>query len=252
MAGSCNIWRVCLILYIAVIVSILLFVFYTGWDRIASYIFDVADESSQQSKLIVGFMLYCLLVFVGTFWLPSPGFCMLLLGFFCGFWTGTAFGVAGELTALVLSVTLVRVFDCMRDAVEHMPKLRQVSAVLAEEDTKFLILFRFIMMPLCVKNYALGVVDRPPWRLALLSAPGACYWAGIIVYLGTKAHVAMKHLRRGESDFVWDLFSGWEILVIGVSILAAIGIAAVAWWEYRKREAGLTDPLLPHEVKRDA
>lgn len=241
---GCNVWRVCLCIYISIIVSALILIWYIGWQNVASHVFDTAEESSSESKLLVGFVLYLMLVFVGTFWLPLPSFFMILLGFFCGFWMGWCFTFAGELTTLAISVSLVRFVDCMREAVESMPKLRQATAILAEEDAKFLILFRFITLPLCVKNYSLGLVDRPIWRLMLLSAPGAAYWSGIIVYLGTKAPQAVKHLRKGETNFIWDLFSGWEIAVIAISICAAVGMAAFAWYEYNKRVKGLTDPLL--------
>lgn len=245
--GGCSVWRFFLVVYIAIILTALITVWYVGWDNVATFIFDTAGESSDKSKVLVGFMLYCMLVFVATFWLPLPSFFMLLLGFFCGFWMGVAFCATGELTALVISVLLVKFCDCMREATEEMPRLREVAAVLSEEDAKFLILFRFITLPLCVKNYSLGLIDRPIWRLVLLSAPGTCYWSSIIVYLGTKAHVALDRLRKGETGFVWEIFSGWEILVVVVSILAAIGIGAFAWYEYQKRvdkmEPGLTDPL---------
>lgn len=247
--GSCNVWRIALCIYIAVIASALCVIWYVGWENIASQIFDAADESNRKSKLIAGFILYCGMVITGTFWLPAPMFFMIMLGFFCGFWMGFCFCVTGELTALALSVTLVRICDCMREATESMPKLRQVSAVLSEEDAKFLILFRFITLPLCVKNYSLGIVDRPIWRLLLLSVPGAAYYSGIFVYLGTKAPAAVNHLRKGETDFVWKLFTGLEIFIIVVSISCAIGLALFAWWEYDKRVKGLTDPLLREEEK---
>jgi len=244
---QCNIWRICLCIYLAIILTALCFVWYVGWEHVATYVFDSAGD--EENKLAAGFMLYCCLVFVATFWLPLPGFFMLLLGFFCGFWMGVVFCIGGELTSLTLSILLLRFCDCMKEATEKMPKLKEVAKVLSEEDTKFLILFRFITMPMCVKNYSLGLVDRPLWRLVLLSVPGCVYWSSIFVYFGTKAHQAASRLRKGETHFVWTLFSGWEICVVVVSILAAIGIVTFAWLEYKKRVAGLTEPLLQDDER---
>jgi len=239
------VWPCVLCFYITVVVTGLFTIWYVGWENVATWIFDTAN--AEDSKVVSALVLYCCFVFVTVFWLiPGPVFFLLLIGFFCGFWMGWVVAAFGEATSLVVSCLLVQSWSVVRDMVEENQTIKQAAEVLAEEDVKFIILFRFVTMPLPIKNYAVAIIQRPIWRKTLLCLPGIVFYTAIFAYFGSKAHAVMDKLRKGRISEIKNLFGGWEIVIIVVSVLASVGMACFAYIEYRRRASRLpsTTPLV--------
>lgn len=214
------VWLIILVSVIAIIATL-------GWEGTAKLIFDAAKVD----PVISGSVLFPLAIFTMIIPLPAPILFMILLGFFCGFWVGMALNIVAQIIALLGVILLVHLCGCVREWIEETPALRTVVQVLEREDTKFVVLLRFILMHPAIKNYAVAALSIPTWRIVALSLPGVLWYSFFWAYLGSLAERFVEGLRRGDTS---DVFSGYEFVIFGVSIVATVGIAIFGYQEYMK------------------
>merc|ERR1719191_1825847 len=95
--------------------------------------------------------------------------------------------ILAQIIALLCVIVLVHYCGCVREWIDETPMIRKVVQVLKREDTKFIILLRFIMMHPAIKNYAVAALNIPTWRIVALSMPGILWYSFFFAYLGSLA-----------------------------------------------------------------
>mmetsp|Transcript_78040 Transcript_78040/g.135314 ORF Transcript_78040/g.135314 Transcript_78040/m.135314 type:complete len:273 (-) Transcript_78040:22-840(-) len=213
---------------------------YVGWDNAAIKVFEAAEssENTYVKALLINALLVCMIVLC----LPGPALLIILNGFFFKFWRGLLFAFLAELIAYLTSIWLAR--TCLKSRVRNWiasnEQLNEVVRV-CEQDSmgRFLVLMRFVALPVWIKNYTMGVLEISILKCVLVFIPGDLFVCGIFVYVGSKGHAIAGSIRRGEPYTKWAAFSGVELIVGGVSITMIIVMCVLGWSEYRKRRDAL-------------
>jgi len=213
-----------------------------GWTTFVESLFSVVEGTEHKSlqALVINTVLVIMIVCC----LPGPAFCVMLDGFFFGFWKGFALGWIGELIGYVICVALARTClkDRMRQWILESEMLREMLMVCEEDATgKFLVLFRFISLPVWAKNYAIGMLDLEWPKTILVFIPAETFYAAIFAYIGSKSYVIADALRKGDTQKAMDSFSGVEVAIVGVSMLGAVLISLFGWREYRIRRDAIAE-----------
>jgi len=154
--------------WITILVTVIITIATLGWEGTAKLIFDAAKVDPWVS----GTVLCSLAIFTMIIPLPAPILYMILLGYFCGFWIGMALNAFAQTVALLGVILLVYLCGCVREWIDETPMIRKVVQTLEREDTKFVVLLRFILMHPAIKNYAVAALNIPTWRIVALSMPG--------------------------------------------------------------------------------
>lgn len=105
-----------------------------------------------------------------------------------GMWTTWALTSVAKLIANVISVWIARnlVRDwVMKNFVEKSELMSMVATAVKEEPYKMAFLVRGSMVPLCVKNYGLGVLDLGYMPIALCSCIFTPFYAFQNIYVGS-------------------------------------------------------------------
>lgn len=124
--------------------------------------------------------------------------------------------------AMCIAQTWLR--DSIREIIDqgHYPTVRQ--AMLVMEDTEqcllLLTLFRFLCLPLFVKNYGLGSLQVPMWKLCLSSLPH-CLWMSVLFTswghpIAISLRKDMKHDQLVFVDFVPCLIASAASMVVAL------------------------------------
>merc|ERR1719491_827642 len=120
--------------------------------------------------------------------------------------------------------------------------LRESLLVCEDDPTgKFLVLFRFISLPVWVKNYAIGMLDIEWSKAVLIFIPAETFYAGIFSYIGSKSYVIAHAIRKGDTQKALDSFSGAEVAMVAVSMLCMTLVIIFGWHEYSIRRGALAE-----------
>lgn len=215
---------------------------YFGWSVFVDLLFD-AVEASEHKALQALVINSCLVVMI-VCCLPGPAFCVILDGFFFGFWKGFALGFIAELIGYVICLCLARTcFKArIRQWILESETLYEMLTMCEEDSTgKFLMAFRFISMPVWAKNYSIGMLDIDWLKAILVFIPAEAFYAGIFAYIGSKGFVIADAIRKGDTQKALDSFSGVEVLIVVVSILCMVLIGIFGWREYSIRRKSLDE-----------
>lgn len=213
-----------------------------SWENFIGFLFTMIEGS--QSKVVQALVINGVLVVMIVCCLPGPAFCVILDGFFFGFLKGFALGFIAELIGYLICICLARTcFKChIRQMMLESAPLREVVMVCEEDSTgKFLVLFRFISLPVWVKNYAIGILDIDWLKTILVFIPAELFYAGIFSYIGSKGRFIADAIRKGDSQKAVHAFSGVEVAIVCVSILCVLLVILFGWYEYIKRRKSLTE-----------
>jgi len=213
-----------------------------SWESFVALLFKVVEGS--QDKAIQALVINTVLVVMIVCCLPGPAFCIILDGFFFGFLPGFAYGFIAELIGYVLCIFFAR--TCFKSRVRQMmmesEAVREVLMVCEEDTTgKFLVLFRFISLPVWVKNYAIGMLDLDWWKAIVVFIPAEIFYAGIFSYVGSKSRQIADALRKGNSRKAMNSFSGVEVGIVCISLICVLMVILFGWYEYTKRRKRLAE-----------
>lgn len=207
-----------------------------GWSHFVESLFEAIEDS--ESKAEQALVINSVLVLMIVCCLPGPAFCVILDGFFFGFWKGFALGFVFETIGYLLCILLAR--TCLqaylREMILENVRLKEMILVCEEDASgKFLVLFRFLTLPVWAKNYSIGMLDIDWLKAFLVFVPAETYYAGIFAYIGSKGYLIADAIRKGDTDKALDSFSGAEVLMVCVSVFVAILIVILGWHEYTIR-----------------
>merc|ERR1740120_79679 len=112
-------------------------------------------------------------------------------------------------------------------------QVRRIVLVLEDESNslQFLILFRFLWIPMGVRNYAPAALDVEWWKLAIACVPHCIWISFIFASLGSTFKDAADLLRDGKS-FDLKALKWQQLLLFAVSACVSIGLAFYAQWKY--------------------
>merc|ERR1712129_227827 len=156
---------------------------------------------------------------------------------------GFALGFIAELIGYLICLCLAR--TCFKTRIRQVMMesalLQEVLSVCEDDPTgKFLVLFRFISLPVWVKNYSIGMLDIDWPKAILIFIPAEIFYAGIFSYIGSKSRLVADALRKGDTNKAIHAFSGVEVGIVCVSILCVLMVILFGWCEYIKRRESLT------------
>lgn len=218
------------------------FLVYMFWGVFVEYLFESLEKA--EHKAMQALVINTVLVIMIVCCLPGPAFCVILDGFFFGFVKGFMLGFIAELIGYLICLFLAR--TCfrarLRQWVLESAMLAEVLAVCEEDSSgKFLVLFRFISMPVWVKNYTIGMLDLPWHEAILVFIPAETFYAGIFSYIGSRSYIMADAIRKGNTQKVVDSFSGVEVAIVVVSLLVTVLIVLFGWFEFSRRRTALAE-----------
>lgn len=216
--------------------------FIYSWENFMGALFGIIEDSN--SKMTQALVINGMLVLMIVCCLPGPAFCIILDGFFFGFVKGFALGFVAEFIGYLICICLAR--TCFKTRIRQMmmesAPLREVLLVCEEDSTgKFLVLFRFISLPVWLKNYTIGLLDLEWLQTVLIFIPAEVFYSGIFAYIGSKGRLIADALRKGDSGKAVHAFSGVEVAIVGVSVLCVLLVILFGWYEYIRRRKALTE-----------
>lgn len=215
---------------------------YLGWTSFVDFLFNTVENSEHRTTQAI--VINSVLVLMIVFCLPGPALMVMMDGFFFGFFKGFALGFIGESTGYLISIALARTCfkSRMRVWLAQSDMLREVLTVCEEDTTgKFLVLFRFISLPVWAKNYTIGMLEISWLKAILIFIPGETFYAAIFSYIGSKGHVIADAIRKGNTQKALDSFSGLELAIVGVSVLGGSMMILLGWREYTARRDAIAE-----------
>mmetsp|Transcript_33019 Transcript_33019/g.51258 ORF Transcript_33019/g.51258 Transcript_33019/m.51258 type:complete len:283 (+) Transcript_33019:115-963(+) len=213
-----------------------------AWGDFVSVLFEAIESS--ENKVAQAMVINSALVVMIVCCLPGSVFCLILDGFFFGFWKGFALAFVFETIGYLLCICFAR--TCLQARLREMIMENAVCKemiLICEEDSsgKFLMLFRFLTLPVWANNYCIGMLDIDWLKAFLIFVPAQSYYAAIYAYIGSKSYIAADALRKGDTLKVLDSFSGAEVIMVCVSVSVAVLLLVLGWKEYGRRRDKLTE-----------
>lgn len=167
-----------------------------------------------------------------------PPMC-IAAGFMFGFVYGTVLNFYSIYGASVISIVLGQ--SVLQEPVRqwlHAADFKQVNKMLkaleeSEESLKFMILFRFLYIPLFIRNYGPATLRIPFWKLAVSCIPHSVWVAIIFCTLGLSLKDASDILQSsGEfslSDMKWQ-----NVAIFAVSAVMSALLSYYAYIRYKE------------------
>jgi len=214
---------------------------YYNWESCFKYLFNTI-EANKEYQVLQAVVINTLLVILIVGCMPGPGFLMILNGFFFGFWKGFAVSFVAEYIAYWISVMLARTWlrVSIREWLTTHSTLRELVLICEQDPSgKFLVLVRFLMIPVWSKNYSNGLMELGWAKIALVCIPGMAFWVAKFTYIGYKSRQMAEAMRKGDQKTIMEHFSGLEMVMVGTSITVMILLTVMGWYEYNARHAAM-------------
>mmetsp|Transcript_151332 Transcript_151332/g.263800 ORF Transcript_151332/g.263800 Transcript_151332/m.263800 type:complete len:293 (-) Transcript_151332:76-954(-) len=229
---------------LGVLLSILMAVY--GVGNVMRIIISMLPESPTLSFAV----LMCLvtmfsIVVILPIW---PPMCMLN-GLVFGIVTGSVLNFIAIFGAAFISLLLGRsmcqepIRSCIFDG--DYPTFRRVLTVLEDNENtiKFLLLFRFLFIPMFIRNYGPAVLEVPLWKILISVVPHAIWISLLFASLGSSFQDAAQLLRKGKElsakSFKWQ-----QALIVGAGFLFTMVLTYYAHNKYmEKLDEESSEPL---------
>jgi len=206
-----------------------------GWEEVASFLFDRVEGNDHKVEQVL--MLNSVLILLVVTCLPGPALMLMFNGFFFGFWCGLAVGFPAEITACLLARLLSQA--CRRDMRAWMMSIDRTREFIqvCEEDSSliFLVLFRFIGLPIGLKNYGLATLDITFLRFFLICLPSELFYTSLFTHVGSTGYSIGNLVRQRRAGEVLSGSVGMQLGLLGLSVATLVLLCTLAWCQYRKR-----------------
>lgn len=219
----------CIVLLLVLLVTTTVY----GQHLLHEFVSTVRESDSMVVKaLIINVVLYVFVICC----LPGPIVCIILNGFVFGFWLGFLLGVVTETLASMTAIALGRV--CLKGRIREWTarydSFEELVMMLEEDATGgFLVLIRFLVIPIWIKNYGLSVLDASLLKCLLVILPGELWNVGVITYVGSKMYEIGEVLVKGQKGV--QAFSGPELVMVCVSGCVFACLIVLGYREYWRR-----------------
>jgi len=179
-----------------------------------------------------GLLLMVAVVFFFPLWQAIMAASGLMFGLFWGSALNFVGLYAASLICLVLGRTLLQ--EPIRTWLEegYFPTARHALQVLEEADdsTQFLVLFRFLYIPIWFRNYAPATLHIPLWKLLVTAIPHTFWVSFMFASLGLSLQDANNMVSHGEKFEIWD--AKWQH--IAMFVVSSFMALLLSWYAYRK------------------
>lgn len=178
------------------------------------------------------------IVMISPIW---PPLCMAA-GLLFGFWQGLCMNIVSIWTAAAISFVIGRFI--LREPVRNWifsgdyPEVRRMMAIMEDENDalKVQILFRFLFIPMVIRNYGPATLAIPFWKLLVGCIPH-CIWISVLfASLGATFSGTAELLRDGK-EFSFEHIRWQQGAIFIVSFCVAIVLACYAHYKYREKLA---------------
>jgi len=193
--------------------------------------------------------IFALLVVSITLGIPIILLLLPIPALMFGFWLGWVISFASLMVAALLSYLIGKRIG--QQAIRHLLKKNQCQGSLQclrvledEQDTmKFLILFRFLFIPMLVRNYGPAILHVSLAKLIVSGIPHSLWSSFVFSFGGSTFKDSAALLREGQ-DVPGGFMQWQQIVCLAVSVLAACFLAQIAWSTYMREAAGAQPNIL--------
>lgn len=128
----------------------------------------------------------------------------------------------------------------IRNCIEggEYPEVRRIMAIMEDDDDalKVQILFRFLFIPMVVRNYGPATLEIPLWKLFVGCIPH-CIWISVLfASLGATFSDTAELIRDGK-EFSFKNIRWQQGAIFVLSLLVAIILGFYARYKYRAKLA---------------
>lgn len=185
-------------------------------------------------------------------WVPMCVISGLLFGLAYGTLLnfGAVYGAA--LVSMVLGRTLFREPVRQWLASVDYPFVRRVFRILedADESLKLQILFRFLLIPIFIRNYAPATLHIPFWKFAVSCVPHSLWVSFLFCTMGLSLKDASEALASGEEFTLKSM--GWQnVSLFGVSLVMSAALSFYAAQKYNEYAGPEGDEIKPSQDVRE-
>jgi len=189
-----------------------------------------------------------------TLGLPIWSALFIVSGLVFGLKAGTAINFIalyiGVVVSLLLGKTVLQ--EPVRQWLDsgNFPLAQRALQCLEEADDSFqiLILFRFLLMPIWMRNYAPSTLRFPLWKLLVSAIPHTLWASFVLASLGTSLQ-DVEEVFTHDSHFKLSNVKWQNIAMFIVSCLTAVLISLYSYKKYSELTSGESTPLLEHGRK---
>merc|ERR1719201_2036003 len=188
----------------------------------------------------IGFFLVNTTIIVTA--LPVWVLACMCVGFVFGFWAGFAINYLTIITGSMICFFIGRYVatDTIRRWLMKRHETGLVTRIIEQNDFKFLVLFRFMPLPLCVKNYVPPTIKVNPFMFMLSVMIASGMYTPIYTFIGatTKglATLYAEQQENPEEGGPENLFhvGGVQITIVAIALMSTIAITVLGYIEWKK------------------
>lgn len=180
-----------------------------------------------------GLVVALSIIFFLPFWPPM----CIGAGYIFGFYWGTVLNFFAIFLAAFVAIVLGRFVlqEPVREWIEqsNSPRLRRMARVLEDTDQalKFQVLFRFLFIPMFIRNYLPSTLNVPLWTLTLASLPHTLWISLVFASIGESFTDLGQVLKEGD-EFSLSLVKWQSVATILLSIVVALLLSFYAHHQY--------------------
>lgn len=210
------------------------------------------EEPGWDWYLAMGLITLLSIVTLMPIW---PPMCMAS-GLVFGLWYGSILNFWAILGAAAVSVTLGRcvlqepIRQCILKG--DYPRVRRMMLVLEDADhsLKFQVLFRFLFIPMFIRNYGPSTLQIPVWKLIVGSIPHSIWISIIFASLGATFQDAAQLIRDGK-ELDLKALKWQQAIVLAVALVVAGLLTAYAHRKYAEYVDCAEEPVPELEQQQD-
>jgi uncharacterized membrane protein YdjX (TVP38/TMEM64 family) len=188
----------------------------------------------------IGFFLVNTTIIVTA--LPLWVLACMCVGFVFGFWIGFAINYTTIITGSMICFFIGRYVatDTIRGWLVKRRETALVTRIIEQNDFKFLVLFRFMPLPLCVKNYAPSTIRVNPFMFCLSVMIASGMYTPIYTFIGaTTKGIATLYAEQAENPEEGgptNLYhvGGVQITIVAIALMSTIAITVLGYIEWKK------------------
>lgn len=179
-------------------------------------------------------------------WVPMSVISGLLFGLGYGTLLNFCAVYGAALVSMALGRTLVREPVRRWLASADYPFVRRVLKILedADESLKLQILFRFLFIPIFIRNYAPSTLRIPFWKLAVSCVPHSLWVAVLFCTMGLSLKDASDALAKGE-EFTLATMRWQNVSLLCVSTVMSAILSIYAVQKYNEYAGPEGDEIKP-------
>jgi uncharacterized membrane protein YdjX (TVP38/TMEM64 family) len=189
----------------------------------------------------VGFYLVNTTIIVTA--LPLWVLACMCVGFVFGFWAGFAINYLTIITGSMICFFIGRYVatDTIRRWLVKRHETGLVTRIIEQNDFKFLVLFRFMPLPLCVKNYVPPTIRVNPLMFCLSVMIASGMYTPIYTFIGATTKGLATLYAEGIEDNPEEggasnllHVGGIQITIVAIALLSTVAITVLGYIEWRK------------------